>query len=111
MAGRGQIDDREPAMAEGEARGGIDPAAGVVRSAVAKRIRHGVDDGAELLWGRLTPRLKKTADPAHPAVSPQTTARGRLGGIRKPGARRAAEHDALVLRDRALDREEAGASA
>ena len=41
-AGRGPIDDRKPAMAEGDARARIDSAVGVIRPPVTKGARHGV---------------------------------------------------------------------
>ena len=70
-------------MAEGEARGGIDPAAGVVRPPVVKRTRHRVDDGAELLCRGVTPGREEDRRSRTPGRFSSNRGTRGLSGIRE----------------------------
>ena len=79
-------------MPEREACIRIGPPAGVVRSTVAERARHGLDDGIHLGGRHVAPGHKKAADPAHLAASP-SQAPARDGRSLAPLLRAPGPHD------------------
>jgi hypothetical protein len=80
----GEVEDREPSVAEADAGSFVDPRTGAVGAAVVDPVRHRREDRLRLLWRTRATRIEDADDATHqiaprlgttPLISPDLSSR------------------------------------